>query len=47
MKQVNVRLSEELAKRAKIRAIEREQSLQKYIEDLIRRDLGGPAPKKA
>ena len=40
MKAFTLRMDDELNKKAKIKAIEQDKTLQKYITDLIIRDLG-------
>ncbi|MGC0415611.1 toxin-antitoxin system HicB family antitoxin [Embleya sp. AB8] len=40
--QLNVRVDEEIAEKAKARAAESGQSIQEYVAEAIERDLGGP-----
>ena len=39
MKQVTLRLDDDLHKRAKIRAVMQDKSLMQYVVDLIKKDL--------
>lgn len=39
MKQVTLRLDDDLHKRAKIRAVMQDKSLMRYVVDLIKKDL--------
>lgn len=39
MKQVTLRLDDDLHKRAKIRAVMQDKSLMRYVLDLIKKDL--------